>query len=78
MDALQYTSIPDTTDGNYWQLKRENARERLKTFVPIDKDLHRSLMIKARQEAREEQAKERRISRGQFSKVSTNRGTWVK
>ncbi|GAB3719660.1 hypothetical protein GCM10027592_63250 [Spirosoma flavus] len=46
MSTLQYTSIPDTSDRNYWQAKGFDTKTKTSTFVPRDKELHRSLLEK--------------------------------
>ncbi|GAB2554470.1 hypothetical protein [Spirosoma areae] len=47
MSQLTYTSIPDTSDSNYWQLKLMTGNVRSTTFVPRDKELHQQLRVKA-------------------------------
>ncbi|GAB2579486.1 hypothetical protein [Spirosoma areae] len=47
MIQLTYTSIPDTSDTNYWQLKLMTGNVRSTTFVPRDKELHQQLRVKA-------------------------------
>lgn len=47
MSQPVYTTIPDTSDLAYWELKTQNTQERSTTFVPRDKELHQQLKVKA-------------------------------
>ena len=47
MSQTNYTSIPDTSDRAYWQLKTDDAGNSLQGFVPIDPQLHRQLKAQA-------------------------------
>jgi hypothetical protein len=47
MSQPTYTSIPDTSDTNYWEPKSEPGDVRSTTFVPRDKELHQQLRVKA-------------------------------
>lgn len=58
-----YTAIPDTSDRNYWRIKSESARDRLKIFEPVDKALHKELKAKLWAAI---QARLPRIRRGQI------------
>ena len=44
MNEPTYTSIPDTSDSNYWESK---TNDRSTTFVPKDKELHLRLKREA-------------------------------
>ncbi|MBD2701718.1 hypothetical protein IC229_13795 [Spirosoma sp. BT702] len=44
MSELTYTSIPDTSDNNYWESR---TTDRSTTFIPKDKELHQELKRKA-------------------------------
>lgn len=47
MNELPYTTIPDTSDSNYWESKSIKNNLRSTTFVPRDKELHQRLRVKA-------------------------------
>ncbi|GAB3946688.1 hypothetical protein GCM10028805_17610 [Spirosoma harenae] len=47
MSQPQYTSIPDTSDTNYWEVKPKAGNVRSTTFVPRDKELHQRLRVQA-------------------------------
>ncbi len=44
MSQQTYTSIPPTTDSNYWLLKSSDGKTSI--FVPRDKELDRKLKVK--------------------------------
>ncbi len=44
MSKPAYTSIPPTTDNNYWKLKFSDGKTSI--YVPCDKELDRQLKIK--------------------------------
>lgn len=44
MSKPVYTSIPPTTDNNYWMLKFSDGKTSI--YVPNDKELDRQLKIK--------------------------------
>ena len=45
MEGQEYTSIPDTTDTNYWAIKHQKGK--LSTFIPRNPELHKALKQKA-------------------------------
>ncbi|QDK77579.1 hypothetical protein EXU85_02805 [Spirosoma sp. KCTC 42546] len=47
MEQLLYTSIPDTADRAYWQLKTDDVTHSLQSFVPIYPELHQQLKVQA-------------------------------
>jgi hypothetical protein len=49
MSTIQqvYTSIPDTSDNEYWEAKPYDNRNRTRVFVPRNKELHQQLKAKA-------------------------------
>lgn len=47
MSQLSYTSIPDTSDNDYWESKAVKDNVRSTTFVPRNKELHQRLRVKA-------------------------------
>ncbi|WP_162387733.1 hypothetical protein [Spirosoma endbachense] len=47
MSQPVYTSIPDTSDANYWEIKSHSEKHQSSTFVPRDKELHQQLKAKA-------------------------------
>ncbi len=80
MNPSTYTSIPDTSDMDYWELKASDLEDRSKTFVPRDKDLHRALMIKQREEADRRLIKKKQLERsgnGSSRSKLTNKQTWL-
>jgi len=60
MSQPTYTSSPDTSDTNYWEIKSQNTLERSSTFVPKDKELHHELKTKAWKEIQAGQTRKRR------------------
>jgi hypothetical protein len=48
MSKPVYTSIPPTTDNNYWMLKYSDGKTSI--YIPRDKELDRQLKIKLQAE----------------------------
>lgn len=59
-DKPVYTSIPPTSDTNYWQLKFSDGKTSI--YVPRDKELDRKLKIKFQAEVAARTAPRRKRS----------------
>jgi hypothetical protein len=61
-----YTTIPDTSDLNYWEVKTTDDMHRIRTFVPKDKELHHRLKLEQRAEIDARLAKAKQQARHQY------------
>jgi hypothetical protein len=66
MSQPVYTTIPDTSDLNYWEVKLTSGENRTKTFVPKDKELHHRLKVEQRTEIDARLAKNKRLDRHRY------------
>lgn len=66
MSQPVYTTIPDTSDLNYWEVKVTKGANQTRTFVPKDKDLHHRLKVELRTEIDARLAKNKHLDRHRY------------
>jgi hypothetical protein len=66
MSQPLYTTIPDTSDLNYWEIKVTNGPNQTRTFVPKDKALHHRLKVEQRVEIDARLAKTKQQQKNHF------------
>lgn len=66
MSQPVYTTIPDTSDLNYWEVKVTKGDNQTRTFVPKDKELHHRLKVEQRTEIDARLARNKQLDRHRY------------